>query len=36
MLQKLRRVMVRPERDRLSGTVELDETLYLMAASGRS
>ena len=26
MLQKLRRAMVRPERDRLSGTVELDET----------
>jgi transposase-like protein len=27
MLQKLRRAMVRPERDRLSGTVELDETI---------
>jgi uncharacterized protein YchJ len=26
MLQKLRRAMVRPERERLSGTVELDET----------
>lgn len=26
MLHKLRRAMVRPERDRLSGTVELDET----------
>lgn len=26
MLQKLRRAMVRPERDRLSGTVEVDET----------
>jgi hypothetical protein len=26
MLQKLRRAMVRPERDRLSGMVELDET----------
>ena len=25
MLQKLRRAMVRPERDRLSGTVEVDE-----------
>ena len=27
MLHKLRRAMVRPERDRLSGTVELDETI---------
>jgi Transposase zinc-ribbon domain len=36
MLHKLRRAMVRPERDRLAGTVELDETLYLVAASGRS
>lgn len=26
MLQKLRRAMVRPERDRISGTVEVDET----------
>lgn len=26
MLQKLRRAMVRPERDRLRGTVEVDET----------
>lgn len=26
MLQKLRRAMVRPERDRLAGTVEVDET----------
>jgi hypothetical protein len=27
MLHKLRRAMIRPERDRLSGTVELDETI---------
>ena len=26
-LHKLRRAMVRPDRDRLSGTVEVDETM---------
>ena len=26
MLQKLRRAMIRPERDRLAGAVEVDET----------
>ena len=26
LLQKLRRAMVRPERDRISGEVEVDET----------
>jgi len=35
MLQKLRRVMVRPERDRLSGTVELDETYVGGVEEGR-
>src|SRR3954452_22383224 len=35
MLQKLRRAMVRPERDRLSGTVELDETYVGGAEEGR-
>ena len=35
MLQKLRRAMVRPERDRLSGTVELDETYVGGVEEGR-
>lgn len=35
MLQKLRRAMVRPERDRLSGTVELDETYVGGVEAGR-
>ena len=35
MLQKLRRAMVRPERDRLSGTVELDETYLGGVEEGR-
>jgi transposase-like protein len=35
MLQKLRRAMVRPERDRLSGTVELDETYIGGVEEGR-
>jgi transposase-like protein len=35
MLQKLRRAMLRPERDRLSGTVELDETYIGGVEEGR-
>jgi transposase-like protein len=35
MLHKLRRAMVRPERDRLSGTVELDETYIGGVEEGR-
>jgi hypothetical protein len=35
MLQKLRRAMVRPERDRLSGTVELDESYVGGVEEGR-
>jgi transposase-like protein len=35
MLHKLRRAMVRPERDRLSGTVELDETYLGGVEEGR-
>ena len=35
MLHKLRRAMVRPERDRLSGTVELDETYVGGVEEGR-
>ena len=35
MLQKLRRAMVRPERDRRSGTVELDETYVGGVEEGR-
>jgi len=35
MLQKLRRAMVRPERDRLSGTVEVDETYVGGVEEGR-
>ena len=34
MLHKLRRAMVRPGRDRLSGTVEVDETYWGAAESG--
>ena len=35
MLQKLRRAMVRPERGRLAGTVELDETYIGGVEEGR-
>jgi transposase-like protein len=35
MLQKLRRAMVRPERDRLSGLVEVDETYLGGVEAGR-
>lgn len=35
MLQKLRRAMVRPERDRISGTVEVDETYVGGLEEGR-
>jgi transposase-like protein len=35
MLQKLRRAMLRPERDRLSGTVEVDETYVGGVEEGR-
>lgn len=35
MLQKLRRAMVRPERDRLSGIVEVDETYVGGVQEGR-
>ena len=35
MLQKLRRAMVRPERDRLSGIVEVDETYLGGVEAGR-
>ena len=35
MLQKLRRAMVRPERDRISGTVEVDETYVGGVEEGR-
>ena len=35
MLQKLRRAMLRPERDRLSGTVEVDETYVGGLEEGR-
>ena len=35
MLQKLRRAMVRPERDRISGTVEVDETYFGGLEQGR-
>jgi transposase-like protein len=35
MLQKLRRVMLRPGRDRLSGTVEVDETYVGGVEAGR-
>jgi transposase-like protein len=35
MLQRLRRAMVRPERDRLSGTVEVDETYVGGVEEGR-
>ena len=35
MLHKLRRAMVRPERDQLSGTVELDETYVGGVEEGR-
>ena len=35
MLHKLRRAMVRPERDRLSGTVEMDETYVGGVEEGR-
>jgi transposase-like protein len=35
MLQKLRRAMVRPERDRISGTVEVDETYIGGVEEGR-
>ena len=36
MLQKLRRAMVRPERDRLKGTFEVDETYVGGREEGRS
>jgi transposase-like protein len=35
MLQKLRRAMLRPERDRLSGTLEVDETYVGGVEQGR-
>lgn len=35
MLQKLRRAMVRPERDRISGTVEVDESYVGGVEEGR-
>ena len=35
MLQKLRRAMRRPERDRISGTVEVDETYVGGVEEGR-
>ena len=35
MLQKLRRAMVRPERDRICGTVEVDETYVGGVEEGR-
>src|SRR5262245_33527383 len=35
MLQKLRRAMIRPERDRLSGIVEVDETYLGGVEEGR-
>lgn len=35
MLQKLRRAMLRPKRDRLSGTVEVDETYVGGVETGR-
>ena len=35
MLQKLRRAMVRPERDRIAGTVEVDETYVGGIEAGR-
>ena len=35
MLQKIRRAMVRPERDRISGTVEVDETYVGGVEEGR-
>jgi transposase-like protein len=35
MLQKLRRAMLRPERDRISGTVEVDETYVGGVEAGR-
>jgi transposase-like protein len=35
MLQKLRRAMVRPDRDRISGTVEVDETYVGGLEEGR-
>ena len=35
MLQKLRRAMLRPERDRISGTVEVDETYVGGVEEGR-
>src|SRR3954463_14235115 len=35
MLHELRRAMVRPERDRLTGTVELDETYFGGVEEGR-
>ena len=35
MLQKLRRAMLRPERDRISGTVEVDEAYVGGVESGR-
>jgi transposase-like protein len=35
MLQKLRRAMVRPERDRIAGTVEVDETYVGGIEEGR-
>jgi len=34
-LHRLRRAMVRPDRDRLSGTVEVDETFWGAAKSGK-
>jgi len=36
MLQKLRRAMVRPERDRIAGTVEVDETYVGGLEEGRA
>ena len=35
MLQKVRRAMIRPERDRLSGIVEVDETYLGSVEEGR-
>ena len=35
MLQKLRRAMIRPERDRIAGTVEVDETYVGGVEEGR-
>lgn len=35
MLQKLRRAMIRPERDRISGTVEVDESYVGGVEAGR-